>query len=119
VTVLAVSFVSWFWTVTVAPGTAAWLGSVTCPLMVARNSWAATLPAQRTSTAARRPRNGNFVISSPPLSISRRANEHFYIAPLAARAQVETCTRRSRTTTEELASSNSSADLLVGVLDDR
>ncbi len=49
---VANSPVSWLRTVIVAPGSAAWLESTTCPRTVARNSWAPTLPAMTSSSAA-------------------------------------------------------------------
>ena len=52
VVAVATSLVSWLRTVTVAPGSAAWLESTTCPLTVARNSWAAAPLASASSSAA-------------------------------------------------------------------
>ena len=69
VVAVAISPVSWLRTVIVAPGSAAWLESTTCPLTVARNSWAPTLPAMTSSrAAANRPRYDWILIISwfPP-----------------------------------------------------
>ncbi len=68
VVAVATSFVSTFCTATVAPGKAPPLASTTCPLIVARNSWALAPPAvPNSTTTARIARDDSTLFIRPPL----------------------------------------------------